>query len=296
MVVQFYESASLDNDWVDIAKKEVGEPESEEEMAERLEQLRTLIMDRFEEPIGEDILSETNLKRFLRSSKWDPSAALVVFLASTQLVRDFPKYLLPLEKSRSACAISFAASGREDHGSRVFFLNLGQWEPSKLSTEAFYSYTFALYQLVSTEPRTQVGGVVIVVDLTDFGFKHLRALGIQELRCLGNFLSGGFPVWFRAIHFVNNPRLFNTLFTILKGFLSERIKNCITFHGYTTADLVASVSPAQLPTSLGGTLDKSEIDMAVGRCLSAMEEQEKEVKEGLDQLVRLAKMKQKKKC
>ena len=26
-------------------------------------------------------------------------------------------------------------------------------------------------------------------------------------------------------------RLFNTLFTILKGFLSERIKNCITFHG-----------------------------------------------------------------
>jgi len=295
MVIQFYENASLDNDWVEIAKKEVDEPEGEEEIAGRLEQLRTLITDRFEEPIGEEILSETNLKRFLRSSKWDPSEACLVFLASVQLVCDFPKYLLPLEKSRSASALSFAASGREDHGSRVFFLKLGQWEPSKVSIEAFYSYTFAFFQLVSTEPRTQVGGVVGVVDLTDFGFKHLRALGIQELRCLGNFLSGGFPVWFRAIHFVNNPRLFNTLFTILKGFLSERIKNCITFHGYTTAELVASVSPALLPASLGGTCDKSGIDLAVGKCLSAMEEHEKEVKEGLDQLVRVGKMKQKKK-
>ena len=71
---------------------------------------------RFEEPIGEDILSETNLKRwvddkffgsfwlwlpenvaelsdfdsrFLRSSKWDPSAACNVFLASLQLVGEF---------------------------------------------------------------------------------------------------------------------------------------------------------------------------------------------------------------
>ena len=27
------------------------------------------------------------------------------------------------------------------------FISLGQWEPSKVSTEAFYSYTFALYQV-----------------------------------------------------------------------------------------------------------------------------------------------------
>ena len=93
MVIQFYENASLDNDWVEIAKKEVtliynnffklimteqspilkvwnlvlittmimrmqitlllmmttkvDEPEGEEEIAGRLEQLRTLITDRF---------------------------------------------------------------------------------------------------------------------------------------------------------------------------------------------------------------------------------------------------------
>ena len=28
----------------------------------------------------------------------------------------------------------------------------------------------------------------------------------QELRCLGAIISGGFPVWFSAIHFVRNPR------------------------------------------------------------------------------------------
>jgi len=105
MVIQFYESASLDNDWIEIAKKEVDEPEGEEEMAGRLEELRSLITNRFEEPIDEDILSETNLKRFLRSSKWDPSSACVLFLASVQLVFDFPKYLLPLEKPGEVGAI-----------------------------------------------------------------------------------------------------------------------------------------------------------------------------------------------
>ena len=43
MSSKFYEDASLDNDWVEIAIREVNEPESEEVIAEKLEQLRTLI-------------------------------------------------------------------------------------------------------------------------------------------------------------------------------------------------------------------------------------------------------------
>ena len=295
MAFKFYEDASLDEGWMEIARKEVDEPEGEEEMAAKLEELRTLITDKFVEPLDEKVLCEANLKRYLRSSKWDPPGALAVFLASAQLVHDFPNFLLPLANSceTSRACLVWAAPGRESHGSRVVFLSIGPWEPSKITCPSFYSYEFFLFQLVSTEPRTQVGGVVIVVDLTDFGFKHLRALGIQELRCLGNFLSGGFPLWFRAIHFVNNPWVFNQLFSLLKPFLSERVIKCITFHGYNTADLVAALSPDLLPVKLGGTCDEIDLQAASGNCLSDLEELEQEVQEGRDLLASVSKMKQK---
>ena len=294
MAFKFYEDASLDEDWVEIARKEVDEPEGEEEIAAKLEKLRALIVAKFEEELDEKVLCEANLKRYLRSSNWNPSVALSVFLSSVQLVRDFPNFLLPLANSRqtSTACLVWSAPQRERHGSRLVFLSIGPWEPSKISVESFYSYEFFLFQLISQEPRTQVGGVVVVVDLTDFGFKHLRALGIQELRCLGNFLSGGFPLWFRAIHFVNNPWVFNKLFSLLKPFLSERVIACITFHGYNTADLVAALSPELLPVKLGGTCDEGDLKAASANCLSDLEELEEEVQEARDLLASVSKMKQ----
>ena len=91
---------------------------------------------------------------------------------------------------------------------------------------------------------------------------------------------------------------------IFSSIIKLKINICwrTTNDRYTTAELVASVSPALLPASLGGTCDKSGlsgalkllvltyfahikyikwlvsgIDLAVGKCLSAMEEHEKEV-------------------
>ena len=291
MVAKFYEDAALDDAWVDIARKEVHEPDGEEEVAKKLEQLRALIVAKFEREIEEELLSEANLKRFLRSSKWDPEGALEVFLGTAQLVKDFPKFLLPTGKSFEAAkeCLVWAAPGRDEHGSRVVFLNLTQWESSKFS----YAYEYSLFQLISTEPRTQVGGVVVVLDLDGFGLKHLKAFGIQELRCIGSFMSGGFPVWFRAIHYVNNPWIFNKLFSLLKPFLSEKVKKCITFHGSNTADLVAAVSPENLPMKLGGNIEDSELKAAGLNCLYDLQEMENEVQEAMGKMVAVSKMKQK---
>ena len=50
--MKFYEDASLDEGWVEIARKEVDEPEQEEDIAAKLEELRTLITAKFLEPGG----------------------------------------------------------------------------------------------------------------------------------------------------------------------------------------------------------------------------------------------------
>ena len=60
---EFYESCGLDKEWMERAGRKVGEPEEEEEVAASMEQLRTLILEAFQEPVNEELLSEVNLKR-----------------------------------------------------------------------------------------------------------------------------------------------------------------------------------------------------------------------------------------
>ena len=57
-----------------------------------------------------------------------------------------------------------------------------------------------------------------------------RNLGINELKCLSQFLSGAFPIWMRRIHIVNNPRIFNMFLTLCKPFTSERVRENIVMH------------------------------------------------------------------
>ena len=61
---ELYESCGLDKEWMERASRKVGEPEEEEEVAARMEELRTLILEAFQEPVSEELLSEANLKRW----------------------------------------------------------------------------------------------------------------------------------------------------------------------------------------------------------------------------------------
>jgi len=235
-----------------------------EEEKEKIDALRQEIMEHFKERVGEEMLETTNMKRYLRSCSWDGPESFTMFKSSVQLIKEFPQYV----GSPSSCVLAQSSNlvwlAHQPHssGSRILYLRLGQWNPSTLPLKDLYSLTFNLLLLASLETKTQLAGVIIVVDLTGFGFKHIRSLGIQEIRCLGNFLSGGFPLWFPNIHFVNNPRLFNTLYTLLKGFLSDRVKECIKFHGYNTAELVTDLPMDTLYSEVGGThtLDQLQIN------------------------------------
>jgi hypothetical protein len=51
-----------------------------------------------------------------------------------------------------------------------------------------------------------VAGVTCVADISGLGFKHIRSLGLEQIRCMAAFLTGSFPLWFRRIHVVHHPR------------------------------------------------------------------------------------------
>merc|ERR1712218_376201 len=106
----------------------------------------------------------------------------------------------------------------------------GQWVPSNVTSLQLFTAAFTLFELIALEERTQVAGITLVADIAGFGFKHLKNLGINELKCLSQFLSGAFPIWMRRIHIVNNPRIFNMFLTLCKPFTSERVRENIVMH------------------------------------------------------------------
>ena len=56
------------------------------------------------------------------------------------------------------------------------------------------------------------------------------------------------------IHVVNHPRMFNILYSMIKPFLNDRVRDNIVFHGSDLASLHSEVSPALLPADLGWVL------------------------------------------
>ena len=79
----------------------------------------------------------------------------------------------------------------------------GKWDPDTLPVEEFYASAYVLLELVAREVailasplltslllfisitqqvKTQIAGVTVIADINGFSFKHIRNLGIDQIR------------------------------------------------------------------------------------------------------------------
>ena len=82
----------------------------------------------------------------------------------------------------------------------------GQWEPDKVLLDDFYASAYIFLEMIAREVKTQIAGVTVVNDAGGLGWRHLRWLGLEQMRAIIAFMNGAFPLWFRRIHIVNQPR------------------------------------------------------------------------------------------
>eukprot|EP00092_Neocalanus_flemingeri_P033223 GFUD01036129.1.p1 GENE.GFUD01036129.1~~GFUD01036129.1.p1 ORF type:complete len:295 (+),score=69.41 GFUD01036129.1:117-1001(+) len=270
----FCSDQKLDEKWQNLAKTLIYENIDEKED----------LLKEFKEKIASNIelvkLAESDfvkddafLIRYLRGANWRVPNAVELIKASYVQVQDFfpfmsagPPSALDHVWDKNLVNIPLE---RDQHGRRVFIFRLGEWCPQEITTKQFFTAAFTLFELIALEEKTQVAGVTVVADIAGFGLKHLKYLGLDELRCLCNFLTGAFPLWFRKIHIINNPRLFNMFLTLCKPFVNERVRENLIMHNYDLTSLHSEVPPALLPSYLGG-----EQLLAVSDCVEAAKERD----------------------
>ena len=71
------------------------------------------------------------------------------------------------------------------------------------------------------------------------------------------FIQDSFPLWFRAVHVINHPKVFHAAYQLIKPFLSQRVRESYIFHP-DVASLHEHLPQDILPEEFGGKLGPSQ--------------------------------------
>ena len=63
---------------------------------------------------------------------------------------------------------------------------LGEWDPAVSSSQELFTGAFTLFELLALEEKTQIAGITIVLDVSGFGFQHLKSVKHENMTCIRN--------------------------------------------------------------------------------------------------------------
>ncbi|XP_004698059.1 alpha-tocopherol transfer protein-like [Echinops telfairi] len=202
-------------------------------------------------------LDDAFLLRFLRARKFDYDRALQLLVNYHGCRRSWPEVFTNLRPSalKDALASGFLTvlPHTDPRGCHILCLRPDRWIPSSYPiTENIRAVYLTLEKLIQSE-ETQVNGIVILADYKGVSLSKASHFGPFIAKKVIGILQDGFPIRIKAVHVVNEPRIFKGIFAIIKPFLKEKIANRFFLHGSDLDSLHTSLPRSILPKEYGGT-------------------------------------------
>lgn len=220
-----------------------------------IEELRNMVRDEKELLCPEE---DAFLLRFLRARKFDYDKAFHMlqryFLMRRNHSHNFAKSLPSLCSDVFSHKMQTVLPHRDRFGRRVFLFRAGIWDPNAVSPTDVFAANYICLEMMASEVKTQIAGIVVIVDMAGFSFSHLVSISADYLRSVADVIQNAFPLRFREIHIINESYLFDFIYALLRPFLSETIKSRIQCHGDNLTRVHEVVSPDILPSEFGGKL------------------------------------------
>jgi len=247
------ENEELEPIWRERAKDVLGEDLEKRE--EWIKELKELVIKEKDLKVPE---SEQFFLKFLRSGLMSPMAGLGVMQNYFSLKKNYARYFqgaTDLDKMVNtvfAQKIHCMLPYRDQHGRRIYVFRPGRWDPEQIPFLDLFCVGYMLCEMVIKEERTQIAGCVSITDATGFGFKQMKAIGLEDGKNLASFFNISFPLWLRQSHILHAPRVFNMLFSVLRPFLSDSVRDNVVFHSGDLGTIRDYISGDILPSDLGG--------------------------------------------
>ena len=110
------------------------------------------------------------------------------------------------------------------------------------------------------EPETQVHGAVVIFDMDGLSLQQTWQFTPPFAKRIVDWLQDSVPLRVKAIHVVNQPKIFNMVFALFKPFFREKLRSRIIFHGTDRDSLHKYLEPKCLPKCYDGTIDIPRAD------------------------------------
>ncbi|XP_049960321.1 alpha-tocopherol transfer protein-like [Schistocerca serialis cubense] len=96
-------------------------------------------------------------------------------------------------------------------------------------------------------------GYILLIDLKDMTAGHLSKLTIRDLRALELITRTAYAKRIKALHFLNAPKILNTVLSIVKLALPEKLQKRIMVHERGSQTLFEHLPKYVVPDEMGGT-------------------------------------------
>ncbi|KAM7292881.1 hypothetical protein ISCGN_026016 [Ixodes scapularis] len=228
--------------------------ETPERRTEALRELKELLRGQ-----GETLTTRTDtlfLLRFLRARKFDVPRAFQMIeryyrvrLQDQSLYRD----LHPLSRRH---LFELQTHGflpdTDPKGRKIFVMRMGNWKPSICSIDEMSALAVLAWEHVLEDPRTQVMGIVVLLDLGGGSLRHMKSVTPSHVFAIAYSIQECFPMRLKAFHVINQPVFFMPLFHLIKPFLKDKFVRRMHVHGKNLESLHKFLPPEILPAEYGG--------------------------------------------
>ncbi|XP_049538607.1 retinaldehyde-binding protein 1-like [Anopheles darlingi] len=197
---------------------------------------------------------------YLRPTKFYPESALKLMRNVAEFNKthkDLLHNLMPAD-----CKDVFVEHGliniftnRDQSGRRLMVVHMGElWNTKQVTEDQIFRALYTIQKLAVLEAATQINGAVVIYDFKGMGMGHVSAMSTSGAKRLLTFIQEACPLRMKAVHFVNEPMIFNMVWKLFKPFVKEKLNKRMFFHGEKMAKLHEHIHKEFLPANYGGSL------------------------------------------
>lgn len=112
---------------------------------------------------------------------------------------------------------------------RVLVVHCGKiWDTKQVTSEQLFRVFYLIHIAALVEESTQVRGVVVIMDFDGLGMSQVRALTPSWSKRLLTFIQDAAPMRLKQVHIVNQPFIFNMVWTLFKPFVREKLSKRVS--------------------------------------------------------------------
>lgn len=201
-------------------------------------------------------LTDSFLLRFLRARDFDLDLAWRLLKNYYKWRAECPELSADLHPGSILGLLKAGYHGvlrsRDPTGSKVLIYRIAHWDPKVFTAYDVFRVSLITSELIVQEVETQRNGVKAIFDLEGWQFSHAFQITPSVAKKIAAVLTDSFPLKVRGIHLINEPAIFHAVFSVIKPFLTEKIKERIHMHGNNYKQSLLQHFPDILPLEYGG--------------------------------------------